>query len=167
MARCKMNLARRLVSLLDDMRMPNGTYEIPNGVSGAALLKLALEVGADDLTFFEHIDQLVWAVARHEGYVIPDYPMDSNSEVRAFLAEYGAETVEDWYRLRGVTDAVLAEDWRHAGLMARNVPFWRKIVPASKEDLDNPARVAGPIRDALAFCLSATTGEDDARLFSV
>ncbi len=167
MARCKMNLARRLVSLLDGMRTPGGSYDIPHGVTGAALLKLALEVGGDDLTFFEHIDQLVWAVARHEGYVIPDYPMDSNSEVRTFLAEYGAETVGDWYRLRGVSDSVLAEDWRHAALMARNVPFWRKIVPAAKEDLDDPSRVASSVRDALAFCLGSTTGKDDSRLFSV
>ena len=78
MARMMRPMARKLVDLLGTYATSDGSYRLPPEVTPDRLLALALEIGGDDLMFFDAAEMLVWQVARHEGYVIPDYPLAGN-----------------------------------------------------------------------------------------
>lgn len=167
MARMMRPMGTKLVSLLDGTRRQDGTYALPREVAPVALLGLAGEIGREDLTFFDSAEMLVWDVARHEGYVIPEYPLDSNSEARKFFAEYGVADVPSWYEDRGVPRAKSSSFWLYSAFMARNREFWRKVVVFPKAHLTDANLLAGDVSQAIGFCLSSLTGDDDTRLFSI
>lgn len=167
MARMMRPVADKLIGLLDGRVTGSNQAALPRGVTAGDLLRLALEVGRDDLMFFESAEMLIWQVARHEGYVIPDYPLAGNGEARKFLAEYGVEDLPSWYELRGVPRAKSARFWSYSAFMARDTRFWRKVIVFPKSDLSDASRLAPVVRDALEFCLSDATGDDDTCLFSI
>ena len=129
--------------------------------------KLAQEICRDDLDYFESAEMLVWEVARHEGFVIPDYPLASNSEVKAFLKEYNARDVADWYQKRGVLRSSYDQFWKSSALMARNRTFWRKVIVFPKSDMDDANLLARDLCVAVTFCMGKEDGERDSRLFSI
>lgn len=167
MARTLWPTAAKLVALLDHLKDENGLFHIPDTVSSDALLSLALEIGGDDLQFFEASDMLVWEVARHEGYIIPDYPLDSNSEARKFFAEHKVDDVPSWYMARGVRKEQTEHFWRYSAFMARNRLFWRRVILFPRSDMESPNKLANSVSAALSFCLTSTTGADDSTLFSI
>lgn len=167
MARVMTPMAKRLITLLDSYRTPDGMYELPTTVSAEALMKLALEIGRDELSFFAKADEVVWAVARHEGYIIPDFPLDSNSEVKSFLEEYGATNTTDWYIKHGLSIMSVTHFWLYSCFMARNQLFWRRLFVFRASEVTDANLLARRVHDALTFCLSKQTGDDDHRLFAV
>ncbi|WP_028263617.1 hypothetical protein [Atopobium fossor] len=167
MARVMTPMAKHLITLLDSYCTSDGTYELPSTVSVEALMNLALEIGGEDLSFYSKADEVVWAVARHEGYVVPDFPLDSNSEVKGFLAEHGVATTTGWYLKRGLPIMTVTHLWLYSCFMARNLPFWRRLLVFEANEVTDVNRLACYIRDALTFCLSEQTSDDDASLFAV
>ena len=153
MARMLVNLGKDFVEAVESWIDDSGKLDLPQQVKPEALLKLAQEICRDDLDYFESAEMLVWEVARHEGFVIPDYPLASNSEVKAFLKEYDARDVADWYQKRG--------------LMARNRTFWRKVIVFPKSDMDDANLLARDLCVAVTFCMGKEDGERDSRLFSI
>lgn len=167
MARMMRPMARKLVDLLGTYATSDGSYRLPPEVTPERLLALALEIGGDDLMFFDAAEMLVWQVARHEGYVIPDYPLAGNGEAKKFLAEYGVDDVPSWYERRGVPRAKSSQFWLYSAFMARDVVFWRRVDVFPASHLDSANLLAADVRAELLFCLSSATGDDDTRLFSV
>ena len=167
MARLMAPMAKRLITLLDSYRTSGGAYQLPTTVSAEALMNLALEISGDELAFFSKADEVIWAVARHEGYIIPDYPLDSNSEVKSFLEEYEATNTTDWYIRHGLSIMSITHFWLYSCFMARNLLFWRKLFVFKASDVSEVNALAKQVHDALIFCLSEQTSNDDPRLFAV
>jgi hypothetical protein len=166
-ARMLVNLGKDFVEAVESWIDDSGKLDLPQQVKPEALLKLAQEICRDDLDYFESAEMLVWEVARHEGFVIPDYPLASNSEVKAFLKEYNARDVADWYQKRGVLRSSYDQFWKSSALMARNRTFWRKVIVFPKSDMDDANLLARDLCVAVTFCMGKEDGERDSRLFSI
>lgn len=167
MARMLVNLGKDFVEAVESWIDDSGKLDLPQQVKPEALLKLAQEICLDDLDYFESAEMLVWEVARHEGFVIPDYPLASNSEVKAFLKEHDTRDVADWYQKRGVLRSSYDQFWKSSALMARNRTFWRKVVVFPKSDMDDANLLARDLCVAVTFCMGKEDGERDSRLFSI
>ena len=167
MARMLVNLGKDFVEAVESWIDDSGKLDLPLQVKPEALLKLAQEICRDDLDYFESAEMLVWEVARHEGFVIPDFPLASNSEVKAFLKEYNARDVADWYQKRGVLRSSYDQFWKSSALMARNRTFWRKVIVFPKSDMDDANLLARDLCVAVTFCMGKEDGERDSRLFSI
>ena len=161
------NLGKDFVEAVESWIDDSGKLDLPQQVKPEALLKLAQEICRDDLDYFESAEMLVWEVARHEGFVIPDYPLASNSEVKAFLKEYNARDVADWYQKRGVLRSSYDQFWKSSALMARNRTFWRMVIVFPKSDMDDANLLARDLCVAVTFCMGKEDGERDSRLFSI
>lgn len=146
-------------------RNSDGTYSLDPKIAPEALVSLIHEAVGDELSFYPEADQLVWDVARHMGFVIPACPVESRGDAKAFLAEYGVRNADQWYRRFGFDDGVMKNFYATSVLMARNTPFWRKLVPVPKLAVTKASTFAPYLVDALDFCLGYETGADDDRLF--
>lgn len=155
--------AARLAALLD---MPRPLRE--RGVSAHRLLRLVDEVMGEDLARFSDGRMLIWHIARHDGYRIPDYPMAGCGDVKEFLADEGARNVPDWYRAHlGMDRTAYDQMYRYELVMVRNRALWRRVffVPTAtmaSPDADLVARAALPW---LTFALGRATSHDDPALF--
>ena len=167
MARMLVNLGKDFVEAVESWIDDSGKLDLPQQIKPEALLKLAQEICRDGLDYFESAEMLVWEVARHEGFVIPDYPLASNSEVKAFLKEHDARDVADWYQKRGVLRSSYDQFWKSSALMARNRTFWRKVIVFPKSDMDDANLLARDLCVAVTFCMGKEDGERDSRLFSI
>ena len=161
------NLGKDFVEAVESWIDDSGKLDLPQQIKPEALLKLAQEICRDDLDYFGSAEMLVWEVARHEGFVIPDYPLASNSEVKAFLKEYDARDVADWYQKRGVLRSSYDQFWKSSALMARNRTFWRKVIVFPKSDMDDANLLARDLCVAVTFCMGKEDSERDSRLFSI
>ncbi len=167
MARMLVNLGKDFVEAVESWIDDTGKLQLPKQVKPEALLTLVQEICRDDLSYFESAEMLVWDVARHEGYIIPDYPLAGNSEVKAFLKEHGAKDVADWYQKRGVLRSSYDQFWKSSAIMARNRTFWRKVIVFPKSDMDDANLLARDLCVAVTFCMGKEDGERDSRLFSI
>lgn len=162
MARMLVQAAERLAALL---ALPETPAE--RGVTPSRLLSLADEVMGDDLSRFPDGRMLIWDIARHDGYRIPEYPMAGCGDVKEFLADEGARDVPDWYRVHlGMERAAYDEIWRYQLVMARNRAYWRKVfaVPSQAFEASDP-RLAKAVREWVLFSLGSATSADDPSLF--
>lgn len=158
-------LAEAVRAMLVLNRNEDGEYVLPKAVTSEALINLFKEALGDELTYYPEADQLVWDVARHQGYVIPACPVASRGDAKEFLSEYGVKNAEDWYRQRGFDDRTLRSFYATSALMARNTPFWRKVVPVPKLSASKASTLAPCLVEALDFCLGYETADDDRTLF--
>lgn len=158
-------LAEAVRAMLVLNRDEEGAYHLPPAVTSDALIKLAQEALGNELSFYPEADQLVWNVARHQGYVIPACPVASRGDAKEFLSEYGVKNAEDWYRQRGFDERTLRSFYATSALMARNTSFWRKVVPVPKLSAAKADSFAPCLVEALDFCLGYETAEDDGTLF--
>ena len=167
MPRMLVNLGKDFVENTESWIDGQGILQLPKNVSSQQLLNLTEEICRDDLTYFEAAETLIWDVARHEGFIIPEYPLAGNSEVKAFLKEHGAQDVAEWYQMRGILRSNYDQFWESSALMARNRTFWRKAIVFPKADMDDPNRIARDLCEACTFCMGTQTGEQDPRLFAI
>ena len=75
-------LVRRVLRLLPQ---PGG--ELPAGVTCGRLARLVEEILGDTIERYPDGRMLIWGIARHDGYNIPEYPMAECGDVREFLKE--------------------------------------------------------------------------------
>lgn len=145
-----------------------GTSPTACGVTPARLLSLIDEALGDDLHRYPDGRMLIWDIARHDGYRIPDYPMAGCGDVKEFLADEGARNVPDWYRVHlGLERAVYDEIWRYQLVMVRNRALWRRVflVPADDMATEDADRLARTVFPWLAFALGRATTSDNPTLF--
>lgn len=131
------------------------------------LLSLVEEVLGPDIARFPDGRMLIWDIARHDGYRIPDYPMAGCGDVREFLADEGARNVPDWYRVHlGMERATYDEIYRYELVMVRNRALWRKVflVPGATVACQD-GRLPRELLGWLAFALGHATKVDDPTLF--
>lgn len=166
MARIKRGLSSNLISTLTELEDESGAIRLPAGIAPERILSLALELGGEDLTFYESSEMLVWDIGRKLGFYIPDYPLESNAEVRRFLAEYEVEDVPSWYERFGVPREMSREFWKYSAFCARNTQFWRRILLFPKGDAQNAAAMARDVYVAIEHCL-APTPTDTTKLFRI
>lgn len=162
MARMLVQAARRLAELLARPESP-----AERGVTPSRLLSLVDEVMGDDLARYPDGRMLIWDIARHDGYRIPEYPMAGCGDVKEFLADEGARDVPGWYLLHlGMARADYDEMWRYQLVMARNRGYWRKVfvVPSAVFDSSGPG-LARAVREWTSFALGSATDADDPSLF--
>ena len=137
------------------------------GVTSHRLLGLVEEVLGDDEARFPDGRMLIWDIARHDGYRIPDYPMAGCGDVKEFLSDEGARNIPDWYRVHlGMDRATYDEIYRYELVMVRNRALWRKVflVPSATAAGDDgllPRELLG----WLSFALGRATDDDDPALF--
>lgn len=167
MARLMAPMAVRILELFSRYRDSDGIYHLPKGITSDALLHLVAEVGQQDFAFFEKSDDVIWDVARHEGYIIPEYPLESSSEVKSFLREYQAQNVAQWYLQRGFTLGTITHSWLYAAVMVRNKKFWRKIISFPINRFEEVNFLVQYLDEALSFCLSDERGTDNPTLFAI
>ena len=155
--------ARRIEALLR-----GGASPAQRGVTAYRLLRLVEEVLGDDLSRYPDGRMLIWDIARHDGYRIPDYPMAGCGDVKEFLADEGVRNVPEWYRAHlGIDRATYEEIYRYELVMVRNRALWRKVflVPSTELAGDDADRAARAVLPWLAFALGTATGSDDHSLF--
>ncbi len=153
--------------------LAGGADPLARGVSAGRLMRLVDEAMGDDLVRFPDGRMLIWHIARHDGYRIPDYPMAGCGDVREFLADEGARNVPDWYRVHlGIDGPAYEQIWRYELVMVRNRALWRRVflVPsgltqADAKDSAATRRLVQEVASWLAFALGKQTGTDDALLF--
>ncbi|MCI1665828.1 MAG: hypothetical protein LKI25_05610 [Atopobiaceae bacterium] len=165
MARMSRPLAESLLAFLSPCDHDD-SWRVPSSVSASALLSLALEVGGDDLTFFDSAEMLIWDVARHEGYDIPPYPLAGCGDAREFLSDAQVRSVPAWYEARGVDVGGGGRLCEQACLMARNGGFWRRVLPVPAMALESASALAPFLCEAIGFCLGDDDGAADPTLFS-
>jgi hypothetical protein len=102
MARTNTPLVQALLRLLRAREYAPGEWRFPRGVTTQSLLSLALEALGDDATFYLCADDVVWAIARHQGYIIPACPSEARGDAHAFLVEAGVRNAREWYEARGL-----------------------------------------------------------------
>lgn len=157
--------ARRLGWLLDR------TDDLaPCGLTCGRVLRLTREVLGDELAVYSDGRMLIWDIARHDGYRIPDYPMAGCGDVKEFLSDEGVRNVPDWYaRYLGMERADYDEMYRHELVMVRNRALWRRVFVVPAGVMAQTDLTAGPLLDALRswvrFSLGSQTANDDPRLF--
>lgn len=170
MGRCLYPTAAKLTHLIKKLQTECAStpaQDAPQLPSASRILSLGCEIGAEDLQYFENADMLIWEVARHEGFIIPDYPLASSGEARKFLAEYQVEDVNSWYQQRGVSAGVIDRFWQYSAFMARNRRFWRKVIVFPRSDCENARAIMANVQAALEFCLTSVEGDSDSTLFSI
>ena len=161
-------VVKRIAQLLDRSADP-----LARGVSPMRLIRLVDEAMGEDLVRFADGRMLIWHIARHDGYRIPDYPMAGCGDVREFLADEGARNVPDWYRVHlGIDSPTYEQIWRYELVMVRNRALWRRVflVPSGLTQAradDGPAvrQLTRQVGSWLAFALGEQTSADDTRLF--
>jgi hypothetical protein len=165
MARMNRELAKSVRDLLEARRFSETAYRLPRGITAENLYVLVSEALGEDFFYYPNADELVWDVARHQGYVIPSCPVESRGDAREFLQEYGVSNAHDWYLARGLADADGAGYYGRSVLMVRNESFWRRIIEVPAVDDSRPDKIVSALIDALDFALGNDTGEDDITLF--
>lgn len=142
----------------------------PRGLTCGRLLRLAREVLGPDMAVYPDGRMLIWDIARHDGYRIPDYPMAGCGDVKEFLSDEGARNVPDWYqRHLGMSRADYDEMYRHELVMVRNRALWRRVFVVPAGVMAQGDATGGPLLDAVRewvlFALGRADGRDDPRLF--
>ena len=158
-------LARRVLRLLPQ---PGG--ELPAGVTCGRLACLMEEILGDAICRYPDGRMLIWDIARHDGYNIPEYPMAGCGDVREFLEDEGARNVPDWYeRHLGIGREDYDAMWRFELVMVRNQAFWRRVfqVPTtmSQQTSSPGGAYLEELRSWLMFALGSENGSDDPWLF--
>lgn len=166
MARIRRALSVELIGDIDSLTDEHGAVRIPATVDTDDLLELFLELGGEDVNYYDSSEMLIWDIGRKLGFYIPDYPLESNSEVRKFLNDFGVEDVPAWYELLGVPHEVSHEFWKYAAICARDEHFWRRILLFPKAHMRDAGAFAVDVRTALEHCL-APTPEDTSALFRI
>lgn len=164
MERVNRSLAETVRALVMANRRKDGTFSLPKEVTPEALMALAREALGDELTYYPDVNDLIWGVARHQGFIIPACPVESRGDAKAFLREYGVSNAREWYAQRGL-EAKGIDGLRGSALMARNQGFWRKVILAPKLADVNASQLAPYLVKAIDFCLDELTDEDDPTLF--
>lgn len=140
------------------------------GVDCGQVLRLLREVLGDNLSVYPDGRMLIWDIARHDGYRIPDYPMAGCGDVKEFLSDEGARNVPEWYGLHlGMSRETYDEIYRYELVMVRNRALWRRVFTVPSAVMAQTGATGGALlaaeREWLGFALGCTTGQDDARLF--
>lgn len=167
MERINRRLAEALRALLVLYRQDDSSFILPDKISADELVRLTNVALADEFTFYPVADNLVWDVARHEGYMIPTNPVEQRGDARDFLAEHGVENSRQWYEKRGFAPRELRQLFTDGAFMVRNQDFWRKIIPIGKTDAANVNRLAPKLIEAIDFSLGDATNETDGTLFRI
>ncbi len=167
MERINRRLAEALRALIVFHRQDDSSYILPDKITADALVRLANVALVDEFTFYPVVDDLVWDIARHEGYMIPSNPVESRGDARDFLEEHGVKNSKEWYVKRGFSPRELRQLYMNSAFMVRNQNFWRKIIPVAKTDATNVNRLAPKLIEAIDFCLDDASGETDAALFKI
>lgn len=141
-----------------------------HGVTCGDLLRLLREVLGEDLAVYPDGRMLIWDIARHDGYRIPDYPMAGCGDVKEFLHDEGARNVPEWYELHlGMGRADYDEIYRYELVMVRNRALWRRVFAVPSSVMAQKGASGGALLEAelawLRFALGRATDRDDARLF--
>lgn len=165
MVRMNRELAKSVRDLLESRRFSETTYRLPRGVTVANLYHLVAEALGEDFFYYPNADELVWDVARHQGYVIPACPVESRGDARDFLREYGVKNAHEWYLARGLRDDDDSGYYGRSVVMVRNDRFWRRILEVPAVDDSKPDEIVPVLIDALDFALGDDTGETDETLF--
>ncbi len=150
-----------------------GVEPMARGVSPARLVRLVDEAMGEDLVRFPDGRMLIWHIARHDGYRIPDYPMAGCGDVKEFLADEGVRNVPGWYREHLGMDAQTYEQiWRYELVMVRNRALWRRVflVPsgltqAGPGDSAAMRRLTQEVASWLTFALGRQSDSEDPTLF--
>ncbi len=153
--------------------LASGVDPLSRGVSASRLMRLVDEAMGEDLVRFSDGRMLIWHIARHDGYQIPEYPMAGCGDVKEFLADEGARNVPDWYRAHlGMDLATYEQIWRYELVMVRNRALWRRVflVPSGLTqthagDAQATRQLAREVTAWLTFALGWQTAADDTRLF--
>ena len=158
-------LARRVLRLLPQ---PGG--ELPAGVTCGRLAHLVEEILGDTIERYPDGRMLIWGIARHDGYNIPEYPMAGCGDVREFLEDEGVRNVPDWYeRHLGISREDYDAIWKYELVMVRNQAFWRRVfqVPTavSQQASSHGGAYLEELRSWLTFALGNESASDDPRLF--
>lgn len=164
MERINRSLAEAVRALIMGNRQADGTFSLPRQVTTDALLDLVGEALGQELTYYPDINDLIWDVARHQGFVIPACPVESRGDAKAFLQEYGVKNAKEWYAQRGFESKGI-DGIRGAALMARNQRFWRKVIKAPKPSDTDASQLAPYLIQAIDFCLDDLDDEVDPTLF--
>lgn len=167
MERINRQLAEALRAFLVLRRQADGTYVLPDHISCDALIGIAKKALKDELAFYPVADDLIWTVARHEGYVIPTTPVESRGDTREFLKEHNVQNSKEWYKKRGFSPRQVRSLFTTSAFMARNAGFWRKILPLEKRETENVNRLTPTLLQAIDFCLENREGREDATLFKI
>lgn len=154
-------------------RLLDGTDDLAErGVTCGQLLRLLREVLGEDLAIYPDGRMLIWDIARHDGYRIPDYPMAGCGDAKEFLSDEGARNVPEWYeRHLGMDRATYDEIYRYELVMVRNRALWRRVflIPSATMAAVRSGSTGGEAlateREWLAFALGSMTNREDGRLF--
>lgn len=158
-------LSGHVAVLLEQYSLTDAASDIAPGVLPARLLGLVGEILGADFAFFRSGEMLIWEIARHEGYSIPEYPMAGCGDAKEFLADYGVRDVPSWYEARGISRDVVARFYAYSCIMVRNREYWRKVLLLSATDAESTATLVPHLLTALRFCDGVATQDDDPTLF--
>lgn len=158
-------LARRVLRLL-----PQPGSELPAGVTCGRLARLVEEILGDTIERYPDGRMLIWGIARHDGYNIPEYPMAGCGDVREFLEDEGVRNVPDWYeRHLGISREDYDAIWKYELVMVRNQAFWRRVFQVPTAVSQQASSLGGAyleeLRSWLTFALGNESVSDDPRLF--
>ena len=167
MERINRRLAEALRALLVLHRQDDSSFILPDKIAAENLIRLTNVALGDEFTFYPAVDDLVWDIARHEGYLIPANPVEQRGDAREFLAEHGVNNSKEWFAKRGFAPRELRQLFTNSALMVRNQNFWRKIIPMGKTDAVNVNRLAPKLIEAIDFSLGNDTDETDETLFKI
>lgn len=167
MERINRQLAEALRALLVIHRQGDGTYELPDKLTAESLIRLARVALREELNFYSVADDLIWNIARHEGYVIPATPVESRGDTREFLKEHGVRNSKEWYEKRGFSPRQVRSLYTTSAFMVRNTDFWRKIIPLEKRETKDVNQLTPTLIQAIDFCLEEGDGTQDETLFKI
>lgn len=140
-------------------------FNLKGKVTSEQLVVLVQEALRNELSFHDDAADLIWEIARNEGFVIPACPVESRGDAKAFLKEEDVKSAEEWYKKRGFTQQEMHNLRTTSAFVARNDAFWRKIIPVPRLASKNPNKLAPYLVQALDFCLNETTPEEDPSVF--
>lgn len=163
--RVNRDLAEVIRALIMENRQKDGTFKLDPRISSEALLSLLKEALHDEMWFYPAADELVWDVARHEGYVIPACPVASRGDAKEFLSEFGVRNAEEWYQQRGISFHDLRGIYAASALMGRNTNFWRKVFFLPRLSAQSASTLAPYCVRLIDFCLGDDTSATDETLF--
>ncbi len=165
MERVNRALAESVRALLSLHRQEDGSYILPHDVSAEGLMALMHTALGDEVVRFENAGDVVWEIARYEGYVIPACPAESSGDAHAFLKQEGVSNSSEWYIKRGFSDEEMHKMYAAAAFVARNQKFWRKIIPVPKKALTIASDVVPYIFQAIDFALGDETNKTNQTIF--
>ena len=139
-------------------------------VTCGQLLTLLREVLGEDLAIYPDGRMLIWDIARHDGYRIPDYPMAGCGDVKEFLHDEGVRNVPEWYQAHlGMDRADYDEIYRFELVMVRNRALWRRVFMVPAATMSQTGASGGALLEAelswLKFALGRQSDREDPRLF--